>query len=133
MKPNIDYASEIKALLTEKGLNQKELAQELGTSYINVNKTLNGHTMTPKNRDRYLAALSRLEAKKENQRLRDKLRRIQAIIDEDRQNGIAKAEQFIRDYTKRCSNELTDGSYHEWLTPDKARRAVEIALEEKRG
>ena len=46
MKPNIDYASEIKALLTEKGLNQKELAQELGTTYINVNKTLNGHTMT---------------------------------------------------------------------------------------
>ena len=82
MKPNIDYGSEIKALLTDKGLNQKELAQELGTSYINVNKTLNGHTMTPKNRDRYLAALSRLEARKENQRLRDKLRRIQAIIDE---------------------------------------------------
>ena len=82
MKPNIDYASEIKALLTEKGLNQTELAQELGTSYINVNKTLNGHTMTPKNRDRYLQALTRLEAKKENQRLRDKLRRIQAIIDE---------------------------------------------------
>ena len=82
MKPNIDYASEIKALLTEKGLNQKELAQELGTSYINVNKTLNGHSMTHKNRDRYLAAIARLEARKENQRLRDKLRRIQAIIDE---------------------------------------------------
>ena len=82
MKPNIDYASEIKALLTEKGLNQKDLAQELGTTYINVNKTLNGHTMTPKNRDRYLAALTRLEARKENDRLRDKLRRIQAIIDE---------------------------------------------------
>ena len=82
MKPTPDYASEIKALLTEKGLNQKELAQELGTSYINVNKTLNGHTMTPKNRDRYLQAITRLEAKKENQRLRDKLRRIKAIIDE---------------------------------------------------
>ena len=82
MKPNIDYASEIKALLTEKGLNQKELAQELGTTYINVNKTLNGHTMTPKNRDRYLAALTRLEARKENQRLRDKLNRIRAILEE---------------------------------------------------
>ena len=82
MKPNIDYASEIKALLTEKGLNQKELAQELGTTYINVNKTLNGHSMTARNYDRYLAALTRLEARKENQRLRDKLRRIQAIIDE---------------------------------------------------
>ena len=82
MKPTPDYASEIKALLTEKGLNQKELAQELGTSYINVNKTLNGHTMTPKNRDRYLAAISRLEARKETQRLRDKLNRIKEIIDE---------------------------------------------------
>ena len=82
MKPNIDYGSEIKALLTEKGLKQNELAQELGTSYINVNKTLNGHTMTPKNRDRYLAALTRLEAKKENQRLKDKLRRIKEILEE---------------------------------------------------
>ena len=82
MKPNIDYASEIKALLREKGLNQNELAQELGTSYINVNKTLNGHTMTARNYDRYLQALSRLEAKKENQRLKDKLRRIKEILEE---------------------------------------------------
>ena len=82
MKPNIDYGSEIKALLTEKGLNQKELAWELGTTYINVNKTLNGHTMTPRNRDRYLAALSRLEARKETQRLQDKLRRIKEILEE---------------------------------------------------
>ena len=82
MKPNIDYGTEIKVLLTEKGLNQKELAQELGTSYINVNKTLNGHTMTARNRDRYLAALSRLEARKETQRLRDKLNRIRAILEE---------------------------------------------------
>ena len=82
MKPNIDYGSEIKSLLTEKGLKQNELAQELGTSYINVNKTLNGHSMTPKNRDRYLAALASLEAKKETQRLRDKLNRIRAILEE---------------------------------------------------
>ena len=82
MKPNIDYASEIKALLREKGLNQNELAQELGTSYINVNKTLNGHTMTARNYDSYLQALSRLEAKKENQRLKDKLRRIKEILEE---------------------------------------------------
>ncbi len=82
MKPTIDYGQQIKALLREKGLEQKELAQELGTSYINVNKTLNGHTMTPKNYERYLHAITRLEARKENQCLRDKLRRIQAIIDE---------------------------------------------------
>ena len=83
MKPNIDYGTEIKALLTEKGLNQKELAQELGTTYINVNKTLNGHTMTARNRYRYLAALSRLEARNENDRLRDKLNRIRAILEEE--------------------------------------------------
>ena len=41
-----------------------------------------------------------------------------------------KAEQFIKDYTKRCSNELVDGGYHEWLTPDQALKAVEIAIEE---
>lgn len=82
MSKNIDYGQQIKEMLREKGLEQKELAQELGTSYMNVNKTLNGHTMTAKNYDRYLQALSRLEVKKENDRLRDKLRRIQAIIDE---------------------------------------------------
>ena len=82
MKPTIDYGTQIKEMLIEKGLEQKELAQELGTSYINVNKTLNGHTMTPKNYDRYLQAVTRLEAKKENQRLKEKLRRIQAIIEE---------------------------------------------------
>lgn len=82
-RPNIDYGQQIKALLIEKGLEQKELAQELGTTYINVNKTLNGHTMTPKNYDRYLQALTRLEARKENQRLRDKLRRIKEIIEEE--------------------------------------------------
>lgn len=41
-----------------------------------------------------------------------------------------KAEQFIKDYTKRCSNELTDGGYREWLTPDQALKAVEIAIGE---
>ena len=50
-----------------------------------------------------------------------------------------KAEQFIKDYTRRCSNELCAVedkygkkviSYHEWLTPDQALSAVEIAREE---
>ena len=82
MKQTIDYGQQIKAMLIEKHLEQKELAQELGTSYINVNKTLNGHRMTPKNYDRYLAALTRLEARKENQRLKDKLRRIKEILEE---------------------------------------------------
>lgn len=52
---------------------------------------------------------------------------------------MTKAEQFIQDYTRNCSNELcavedrygkTVISYHEWLTPDQALRATEIAKEE---
>jgi hypothetical protein len=52
---------------------------------------------------------------------------------------MSKAEKFISDCTRNCSNELISVesragkevvSYHEWLTPDQARRAVEIAREE---
>ena len=43
---------------------------------------------------------------------------------------MSKAKQFIKDYTSGCSNELTDGVYHEWLTPEQALAAVEIAKEE---
>ena len=52
---------------------------------------------------------------------------------------MSKAEKFIEDCTRRCSNELIAMesrtgkeviSYHEWLTPDQARRAVEIAKDE---
>ena len=52
---------------------------------------------------------------------------------------MGKAEKFIQDCTRGCSNELCAVedrfgkqviSYHEWLTPDQARRAVEIAREE---
>ena len=52
---------------------------------------------------------------------------------------MSKAEKFISDCTSGCSNELCAVedkfgkkviSYHEWLTPDQARRAVEIAREE---
>lgn len=48
---------------------------------------------------------------------------------------MSKAEEFIDKYTKNCSNiEYTKGvyppSYHSWLTPDQARKAVEIAREE---
>lgn len=50
-----------------------------------------------------------------------------------------KAEKFIQDSTRKCSNELcsvedrygkTVISYHEWLTPEQALMAVEIAKEE---
>ena len=52
---------------------------------------------------------------------------------------MSKAEKFIQDCTRNCSNELVAVesraskeviSYHEWLTPDQAIRAVEIAREE---
>ena len=52
---------------------------------------------------------------------------------------MSKAEKFISDCTRSCSNELIAVesragkeviSYHEWLTPDQARSAVEIAREE---
>ena len=52
---------------------------------------------------------------------------------------MSKAEKFIQDYTRNCSNEIIvptqDGNsytkgYTHWLTPDEARKAVEIAMEE---
>jgi len=52
---------------------------------------------------------------------------------------MSKAEKFIQDYTKNCSNELCAVedkfgkkviSYHKWLTPDQTRRAVDIARKE---
>ena len=51
----------------------------------------------------------------------------------------SKVEKYISDYTKNCSNELcsvedrygkTIISYREWITPDQALRAAEIAREE---
>ena len=50
---------------------------------------------------------------------------------------MSKAEEFIQDYTRNCSNEMESPLYanpklnfYPWLTPDQARRAVEIAREE---
>lgn len=48
-------------------------------------------------------------------------------------------EEFIKEYTNNCSNELCAVedrygkkvlSYREWLTPEQALRAVELAREE---
>ena len=41
-----------------------------------------------------------------------------------------KSEQFIKDYTNACSNEIEDGCYHEWLTPEQAKAACIIEREE---
>lgn len=52
---------------------------------------------------------------------------------------MSKAEEFISDCTKNCSNEIIGGGwtngefvqiFNPWLTPEQARRAVEIAREE---
>ena len=50
---------------------------------------------------------------------------------------MSKAEKFISDCTKRCSNEQivcgfdrVDRVCSPWLSPDQARKAVEIAKEE---
>lgn len=52
---------------------------------------------------------------------------------------MSKAEKFIEDYTRNCSNEIGychnktrnhNHVFYDWLTPDQARRAVEIAREE---
>ena len=53
---------------------------------------------------------------------------------------MSNAEKFISNCTRTCSNELIAVesragkevvSYHEWLTPDQAKKAVEIAREEE--
>lgn len=54
-------------------------------------------------------------------------------IDKNLRNNMAdimKAKQYINDYTRNCSNELSNGEYESWLTPDQALRAAEIAREE---
>jgi hypothetical protein len=54
---------------------------------------------------------------------------------------MSKAEKFIQDYTRNCSNEYDLSEYFEngierlkeyqpWLSPDQALRAAEIAREE---
>ena len=39
-------------------------------------------------------------------------------------------EEYIKAYTRGNSNELVGGGYHEWLTPENALAAVELAREE---
>ena len=42
------------------------------------------------------------------------------------------AEEYIKAYTRGCSNELVHGGYHEWLTPENALAAVELARKQTR-
>lgn len=39
-------------------------------------------------------------------------------------------EQYIKAHTRGNSNELIHGGYHEWLTPENALAAVELAREQ---
>lgn len=39
-------------------------------------------------------------------------------------------EEYIKAHTRGCSNELVHGGYHEWLTPENALAAVELARKE---
>ena len=39
-------------------------------------------------------------------------------------------EEYIKAYTRGSSNELVGGGYHEWLTPENALAAVDLAREE---
>lgn len=83
MKPQIDYGAELLAELTAKQITQVELANELGKTRDTVFKALHGGHMKATTRDTYLQAIARLEARKENQRLKDKLDRIRAILEEE--------------------------------------------------
>ena len=82
MKQNIDYGAELLGELAAKGITQVELAEELGKTKDTIFKALHSGHMKPTTRDTYLQAIARIEARKENQRLRDKLNRIRAILDE---------------------------------------------------
>ena len=45
---------------------------------------------------------------------------------------MSRAEEYIKAYTRGCSNELVHGGYHEWLTPENALAAVELARKQTR-
>lgn len=69
--------------------------------------------------------------------------KVQKICELELRRTMSKAEKFIQEYTRNCSNEYlgegkSDGhgetiskkNFTPWLTPDQARKAVEIAREE---
>lgn len=76
------YGAQLRELIDKKGINQLELAQEYGCKKDNVQKALKSKTMKPDTFDKWIRAINSLEQRKENQRLRDKLRRIKEIIEE---------------------------------------------------
>lgn len=39
---------------------------------------------------------------------------------------MSKATDYISEYTRRCSNEIYNGLYENWITPDHAKNAIAI-------
>ena len=82
MKASIDYGAELKRIINEQHINRVELAKEYGCTPGNVQKAMNNKGMKRDTFDGWMRAIEFLEAKKENQRLQDKLRRIKEILEE---------------------------------------------------
>lgn len=76
------YGEQLRAMIEKAGIKQTELARERGCSQDNVTKALRSRTMKPATFDKWVQAINSLELRKENERLRDKLRRIKEIIEE---------------------------------------------------
>jgi len=99
----------------------EDLIEATNNYCVNVRK---GYPRVMDETDRYICNAFKAGAKWQKEQLRTVGNRT-----------MSRAEKFIKDYTRNCSNiEYTKGvyppSYHPWLTPDQARRAVEIAREE---
>ena len=76
------YGEQLRELIEKHNINRVELAREYGCIPVNVQKAMHSKTMKPDTFDKWVKAINSLEAKKENQRLRDKLNRIRAILEE---------------------------------------------------
>lgn len=77
------YGEQLREQIDKNGINQVELAKEYGCTKDNVQKALNSKTMKPATFDKWVQAINSLEQRKENERLRDKLRRIKEIVENE--------------------------------------------------
>ena len=82
MSKTIDYGAELKRIINEKQINRVELAREYGCIPGNVQKAMNNKGMKRDTFDKWMRAIETLKIRQERDKYRDKLRRIQAIIDE---------------------------------------------------
>lgn len=82
MKPNIDYGAELKRIINKQQINRVELAKEYGCTPGNVQKAMNNPGMKRDTFDDWMRAIKSLNQRMESQRMKDKLRRIRAILEE---------------------------------------------------